>query len=278
MIQVYLAVLTPLLDVKAGIEGNADVLIDTHAHLDFDDFDDDRDEVLERAVKAGIDAVIIPGIDVASSRKAVELAERYGMLYAAVGIHPNSVNAAEPGDNVRIARLAEESGVCAIGEIGLDFYRDRTPREEQVRAFRGQLSLAHELDLPVIVHFREVGQDGVDMTGREHLESVRGVFHCYGGSVDFAETVLNMGYYIGFDGPLTYPKSDRVDVARTVPLDRIVVETDAPFLAPQAMRGKRNESSYVTEVARALAEIKHVDVGEVEEVTTRNAHRLFGIT
>lgn len=254
------------------------MLIDTHAHLDFDDFNADRDEVLARAEKAGIDAVIIPGIDVATSRKAVDLAGSHDMLYAAVGIHPNSVHAAEPGDNVRIARLAEEQGVCAIGEIGLDFYRDRTPRDEQVRAFRGQLALAREMDLPVIVHFREVGQDGVDMTGREHLEGVRGVFHCYGGSVEFADTVLGMGYYIGFDGPLTYPKSDRVDVARTVPLDRIVVETDAPFLAPQAMRGKRNEPSYVTDVVRALAEIKHVDIGEVEEVTTRNARRLFGIT
>ena len=254
------------------------MLIDTHAHLDFDDFDVDRDEVLERAGKAGIETVIIPGIDVATSRKAVELASRSDMLYAAVGIHPNSVRAAEPGDNVRIARLAQEGNVCAIGEIGLDFYRDRTPREDQVRAFRGQLSLARELDLPVIIHFRDVEQDGVDMTGQEHLAEVRGVFHCYGGSVGFAETVLNLGYYIGFDGPLTYPKSDRVDVARTVPLERIVVETDAPFLAPQTMRGKRNEPSYVTEVVRALAEIKHVDIGEVEEVTTRNARRLFGIT
>ena len=253
------------------------MLCDTHAHLDFDDFESDRKTVIERANEAGVFSIINPGCDVKTSEKAVRLSETYASVYAAVGIHPNSVAAASPGDSLKIARLASESGVVAIGETGLDFYRNRSPREVQVRAFRGQLELAQALDLPIIIHFRAVEEEGIDFVGASYFEGVRGVFHCFGGSAAFAGKVLSMGFYIGFDGPLTYSKSDRVEVAREVPLERCLIETDSPFLTPQKFRGKRNEPAYVGEVAGKLAEIKGIDEKEVCAVTTRNACELFAI-
>ena len=253
------------------------MLVDTHAHLDFDDFDNDRDEIVLRAEKAGISFIINPGCDLATSKKAIELSETYDSIYAAVGIHPNSTFDASPGDNLEIARLTENSRVVAIGETGLDFYRDRAPRDLQVRAFRGQLDLARELDLPVIIHFRNVEYEGIELAGIDKFKELRGVFHCYGGSAEFARKIISMGFYIGFDGPLTYRDSDRVDVAREIPLDKCLLETDAPFLTPQKYRGKRNEPAYVIEVAEKMAHIKNCDIEEVIAVTGKNARELFGI-
>jgi len=253
------------------------VLVDTHAHLDFDDFDNDRDEIVVRAEKAGVSFIINPGCDLATSKKAVELSETYDSIYAAVGIHPNSTFDASPGDNLEIARLTENSRVVAIGETGLDFYRDRSPRDLQARAFRGQLDLARELDLPVIIHFRNVEYEGIELAGIDKFKELRGVFHCYGGSAEFARKIISMGFYIGFDGPLTYRDSDRVDVAREIPLDKCLLETDAPFLTPQKYRGKRNEPAYVIEVAEKMAHIKNCDIEEVIAVTGKNARELFGI-
>lgn len=265
------------------------MLIDTHAHLDFKDFDTDRDEVVSRAAKAGVSYIINPGCDLATSQKAIELSRSYEMVYAAVGIHPNSTSVAKPGDFVEIARLAEnaenaenavdgkKSKVVAIGEIGLDFYRDRAPKDIQVRALRGQLDLARELDLPVIIHFRNVEFEGIDLIGTDNLKGLRGVFHCFGGSPEFAKKVMAMGFYLGFDGPLTYKKSDRTDVALEVPLEKCLLETDAPFLTPQKYRGQRNEPAYVVEVAEKMAELKNCGIDEVIEVTGQNARTLFGI-
>ena len=251
------------------------MLIDTHAHLDFDMFDHDRDAVLERAKAAGVELIVDPGIDVATSRAAVKLSEQYPMIRGAVGIHPNSAGEAAPGDIIDIAELAAHPNVVAVGEIGLDFYRDRTPRDVQVRAFRGQLDLARELDLPVIVHFREVEIDGIGLVGKDAFRRLRGVFHCFGGSAAFAEEVLGMGFYLGFDGPLTYKNSDRAAIAVMTPLDRCLIETDAPFLTPQRHRGERNEPAWVGEVAETLAAVKGLDAAEVEEATARNARDLF---
>lgn len=254
------------------------MLIDTHAHLDFNMFDDDRDAVIERARSAGVDRMLNPGIDVATSRAAIRLSEQYPMIRAAVGIHPNSAAEAAPGDIVDIAELAAHPNVLAIGEIGLDFYRDRTPREVQVRAFRGQLDLARELDLPVIVHFREVESDGIELVGRDAFRGLRGVFHCFGGSAAFAEEVLGMGFYLGFDGPLTYKNSDRAAIAAMTPLDRCLIETDAPFLTPQRHRGERNEPAYVGEIAEMLASVKDLGIDEVQAATSRNARELFSFS
>jgi len=253
------------------------VLVDSHAHLDFDDFAGDLGEVISRAREAGVSFIIDPGCDVRSSGKAVRLAEEYDCIFAAVGIHPNSAAEAKPGDNLEISRLAEHPRVVAIGETGLDFYRRNTPRDVQVRAFRGQLELARELDLPVIVHFRDVGMEGIELVGPEMFDGVRGVFHCFGGSAEFAMELVSRGFYIGFDGPLTYRNSDRVEVAEAVPLERCLIETDAPFLTPRKNRGRRNEPAFVVEIAEKLALIKNVDVDEVAEVTGDNACELFGL-
>lgn len=253
------------------------MLIDTHAHLDFDDFDLDRDEVVQRAEKAGVSFIINPGCDLATSKKAIELSETYDSLYAAVGIHPNSTSDASPVDNLKIANLAGHARVVAVGETGLDFYRDRSPEELQVRAFKGQLELARELDLPVIIHFRNVEYEGVELAGIDVFQGLRGVFHCFSGSIEFARKIISMGFFVGFDGPLTYKNSDRVEVAREVPLEHCLLETDAPFLTPQKHRGKRNEPAYVIEVAEEMARIKNCDIDEVIAVTGENAGKLFGI-
>jgi TatD DNase family protein len=253
------------------------VLCDTHAHLDFDDFDKDRDEVIARAQNAGVSYIINPGCDLKTSKKALLLSQTYKPVYASVGIHPNSTFNAIPGDIMEIARLTSSPKVVAVGETGLDFYRDHSPRDVQIRAFRGHLELAKALDLPVIIHFRAVEYDGIELVGIRYFKGIRGVFHCFGGSEDFAKKVVSMGFYVGFDGPLTYSNSDRIDVARAVPVERCLIETDAPFLTPQKYRGERNEPAFVGEVAEKLAEIRAVDMGRIAEVTTRNACELFGL-
>lgn len=253
------------------------MLADTHAHLDFEDFDPDRDEVLRRAADAGVECIVVPGIDVKTSRAAVALAERYGMVYAAAGIHPNDAHLAAPGDMDEIRRLATHPRVVALGETGLDYYRDRAPRDVQAELFRAHLDLARETGLPLIVHFRNVGDDGVALIGEERFRETRGVFHSFGGSAAFAERMVALGWYVGFTGPLTYKKSDRVSAAEAVPLERILVETDSPFLAPRCHRGTRNEPAYVTEIVEKLAEIKGVPVAEAVAATGKNARELFGI-
>jgi TatD DNase family protein len=253
------------------------VLVDTHAHLDFEDFAADRDEVLRRAAGAGVRHVIVPGIDIRTSIRAIDLAETHDMVFAAVGIHPNDSHRAAPGDMDEIRRLAQHPRVVALGETGLDFYRDRAPRDVQARLFREHLDLARDIGLPVIVHFRNVESDGVDLIGSERFLGIRGVFHCFGGSVRFAEKVMEMGWYIGFTGPLTYKGSDRTAVARSAPLKRILVETDSPFLAPQGHRGERNEPAYVAEIANKLAEIKGIRPPEAIAATGLNVRELFGI-
>ena len=192
-----------------------------------------------------------------------------------MGIHPNNTGESTKEDFDQISRFALKPKVVAIGETGLDFYRDRSPVEKQVEFFQYHLELAGKLGLPVIIHFRNVGREGIELTGIERLSGVSGVFHCFSGSSEFAEELVSMGYYIGFDGPLTYPKSDRTTVAEVVPLERILLETDAPFLSPQNHRGQRNEPSWLFEIAQKLADIKKIDVCEVIDITTRNAQSLF---
>jgi TatD DNase family protein len=199
------------------------------------------------------------------------------MVFAAVGIHPNDSHRAAPDDMAEIRSLAQHPRVVALGETGLDFYRDRAPREMQARLFREHLELARETGLPVIVHFRNVESEGIELIGPEWFRGIRGVFHCFSGSVRFAEQIVEMGWYIGFTGPLTYKGSDRIAVARSAPLDRILVETDSPFLAPREHRGKRNEPAWVAEIARKLAEARGIDPADAIAATGRNARELFGI-
>jgi TatD DNase family protein len=257
------------------------LLVDTHCHLDFSRFDRDRDEVIRRAEEAGVTRLVIPGLDLQTSRKAIALAERHAGLYAAVGVHPNSVKEAYRGAETLAAlrELARHPRVVAVGEIGLDYYRDNTPPAEQMVAFWAQLKLAADIGKPVILHNREATTDTIITLARwreEYPDAPTGVLHSFSGTWEDAQRVLGMGFYLGFTGPITYEKADRMrEVAGNAPADRMVVETDAPFLTPHPFRGKRNEPAYVHYVAEKLAEVRGERLESVAQQTTNNAVALF---
>lgn len=252
-------------------------IFDTHAHYDSGGFNADRDAVLAVLPAAGVGLVVDPGCDVESSRAAVALTERYPHVYAAVGIHPEDCAGCTDEDFDAVRALCGHEKVVAIGEIGLDYYWAENPsREFQQQVFRRQLALAEELDLPVIVHDREAHGDSLAIV-LEHPR-VRGVFHCFSGSPEMAAELLKRGWYLGFDGPITYKNAKRArSVAAITPLDRIVVETDAPYLTPVPFRGKRNDSRYLPYVLEKLAEWKDVTAAEMTDITWRNGLRLFGL-
>ena len=252
-------------------------IFDTHAHYDSGGFNSDRMEVLASLPAANVTLVVDPGCDVESSRKAVELAERFPHVYAAVGIHPSDCAGAGEAELAAIRDLCGHEKVVAVGEIGLDYYwEDNPPREFQQEIFRRQIELALELNLPVIVHDREAHGDSLAIV--LEYPKLRGVFHCFSGSPEMAEELLKRGWYLGFDGPITYKNAKRApEVVAVTPLDRIVVETDAPYLTPVPYRGKRNDSRYLPYVIEKLAEWKGVTVEEMERVTFENGKRLFGM-
>ena len=252
-------------------------VIDTHAHLDEDAFSVDRDEIVARAAAAGVAAVITIGTTADSSRRAVELARQYPNVFAAVGIQPNYTAAAQPGDWEIIEQLAREPKVVAIGETGLDRYWDYAPLELQQDYFTRHVELARSLDLPFVVHCRDAEAEVVAQL-REFSAAgpLSGVMHSFTGDVDTMRACLELGLHISFAGMLTYKKNDALRaVAAEVPLDRLLVETDAPYLAPAPMRGKRNEPAYVVHTARCLAEVRGLPPEELLEHTARNARALF---
>ncbi len=247
-------------------------LVDTHAHLFMEPFGRDREDVIRRAEEAGVIAVVNVGIDLSSSSEAVALGQTRSLLWASVGVHPHNVMGWNDVDAVRA--LARSPKVVAIGETGLDYHRDLSPRDAQQRAFRQHLDLALDLDLPVIVHSRDAEDDTLRIIEQEGLRS--GVMHCFSGSVEHARRALDMGMYISIAGPITYPGAHRLrEVAAFVPLDRLLVETDAPYLAPQAFRGKRNEPAFVHLVAQRCAEVKRLDPEMLVAATRKNACTLF---
>jgi TatD DNase family protein len=255
------------------------MLIDTHCHLDFERFDADRDAVVERMLESGVGRVIVPALDPENWQVVVGLADKYESVYAAVGVHPNSSANWDDAWLEVLRSLASHDKVVAIGEIGLDYYWDKSPKAVQQRAFRLQLDLAHQLALPVIIHNRETDTDMLQMlrdapqVGSENP----GVLHSFSSSWSVAEQVLDLGYYLGFTGPVTYKKADDLrDVVRKMPANRLLIETDAPFLAPQKYRGKRNEPAYVALVAERIAQERGVSLAELARITTANAQRLFG--
>lgn len=252
-------------------------LFDTHAHYDSGAFNADRDEVLSALPAAGVALAVNPGCDVESSRAAVALAEKYPHVYAAVGIHPEDCAGAGDAEFATIRELCGHEKVVAVGEIGLDYYwAENPPKEFQQMVFRRQLELARELGLPVIVHDREAHGDSLAIV-LEYPE-VRGVFHCFSGSPEMAAELLKRGWYLGFDGPITYKNAKRApEVAAITPLDRIVIETDSPYLTPVPFRGKRNDSRYLPYVVEKLAEWKGVTPEEMAEITWRNGLRLYGM-
>lgn len=264
-----------------GSRPSAVVLVDTHCHLDFHTLTADIDGVIGRAVAAGVTRMIVPALDLASVQAALALADRFPEVWVAVGVHPNSAVDWQDEwiDELRAAAAHEK--VVAIGEIGLDYYWDKTPADVQHRALALQLELAGELGMPVIVHNREATEDNLGLlaaspvAGRERA----GVLHSFDGDWALAERVLDLGFYIGFTGPLTFKKANELrDVAARVPLGRILIETDSPYQTPEPHRGRRNEPAYVRLVAERLAQLRGLSLDEIARVTTANAERLFGLT
>ncbi|MDW7643520.1 MAG: YchF/TatD family DNA exonuclease [Desulfuromonadales bacterium] len=254
-------------------------LIDTHAHLDNGQFADDREEVISRARQEGIRYILTVGCDLESSRQNLEIAEKHPFIYAAVGIHPHD---AAQLDEKALAQLRtwvmEKNRVVAIGEIGLDFYRDRCPRDIQRQAFRQQIRLARELKMPIIVHDRDAHAEVLQILREEKAAEVGGVVHCFSGDLAMARACIDLGFLISFPGSITYPKNEEVrDLIRQIPVDHFLVETDCPYLAPQPRRGKRNEPALVRHTAATIAEIKGLSLEDVCRVTNLNAFRLFGI-
>ena len=250
-------------------------IFDTHAHYDDSRFDGDRDAVLAALPEAGVELVLDPGCDLPSSRAAAALAERYDHVYAAAGIHPENCAGFQDADLAALRQLLAQPKVAAIGEIGLDYYwEENPPRDFQQMVFRKQLALAEELDLPVIVHDREAHGDSLSII--REFPAVTGVFHCFSGSPEMAEELLKRGWYLGFDGPITYKNARRApEVAAITPLERMVVETDAPYLSPVPVRGRRNDSRYLPHVIAKLAEWKGVTPEEMTRITCENGKRLF---
>lgn len=252
-------------------------IFDTHAHYDSNAFKSDRDEVLTALPDAGVGLVVNAGCDIPSSKYGIQLAERYPHVYAAAGIHPSDCGDCTDADIAAVRELCKHPKVVAVGEIGLDYYwQDNPSREFQQKIFRQQIEVALELDLPVIVHDREAHGD--TMAVLFDYPKARGVVHCFSGSPEMARELVKRGWYLGFDGPVTYKNAKKgPEVLAETPLDRIVIETDAPYLTPVPYRGKRNDSRYLPYVVEKLAEWKSLSPGEMERITWENGLRLYGL-
>lgn len=253
------------------------LIFDTHAHYDDAQFDADREALLSAMPENGVGLILDPGCDLESSRAAIALAEQYPHVYAAVGYHPENCAPYTDADLDILRRLAQHPKVVAIGEIGLDYYWEQNPPKEfQQAVFRAQLALARELDLPVIVHDREAHADCLAIV--KEFPGVRGVFHCYSGSVEMARELWKLGWYTGFDGPVTYKNARKtVEVAAEVPLERLLLETDSPYMAPVPVRGTRNDSRNIAHIAAKIAEVRGMTADEVIRIAADNGKRLFGI-
>ncbi|HEX7415955.1 MAG TPA: TatD family hydrolase [Smithellaceae bacterium] len=252
------------------------MLIDSHAHLEMKEFDFDREEVIERAGQAGVDFIVTVGTNLALSRKAVELAEKHENIYATVGIHPHDVAKTDKNTYEALKELTHRQKVVAYGEIGLDFFRNISPQKEQIDLFGRQLELANELKLPVIIHDREAHEQTLRMVKASGVRC--GVFHCFSGDYAMARQCIDLGFYISIPGVVTFDKAKTIqDVAQRVPLSSLLLETDAPYLAPIPHRGKRNEPSFIIHTAKKVAELKGVSLEEVAQATTKNAKSLFHI-
>jgi TatD DNase family protein len=265
---------------------------DSHAHLFFKDFDDDLDDVINRARDAGIQYIINPGTDIETSRKSIELAEKYDLVYACVGFHPHDSAKANEKSLAEIEELSRHSKVVAIGEIGLDYHYDFSPREKQKDVFAGQIEIAARRNLPIVIHSRDSEEDVLkiveskifsfpgwrnDASGRRPL----GVFHCFPGDVAMARKVIEWNFYISITGAVTFMHKSKLngmaEVVREIPLDHILLETDCPYLSPVPLRGKRNEPSNLTLIANKISELQQKEVQAIGLVTTRNVESLFGI-
>jgi len=251
--------------------------IDTHVHLTHEKYEIDRIEVIHRAIDHGIEQMLDIGTDIQTSQAALCIAQSHPEVYAAVGIHPHDASEIRENDWKTLASLIKESKVIAIGEVGLDYYYDFSPRDHQKDVFRKQLEIASEFQIPLIIHVREAMKDALDVIDSVSRSSWKGVFHCFGGNLEDVPKVLDRGFHVGFMGVITFKNFKGSDIVRAVPMDRLLVETDSPYMSPVPYRGKRNEPIYVKQVAEAISEIKNIPLREVAEKTTANAKSLFGL-
>ena len=252
------------------------MIFDTHAHYDSGAFNADREELIASMPSKGVGLIVIPGCEERSSRAALELAEKFSFVRAAVGIHPEDRESMTPESLETIRALAKHEKCVAIGEVGLDYYWDDSHKTEQKELFAAQLALAGELDLPVIVHDREAHADCLELVSA--YPSARGVFHCFSGGAEMARELLRRGWYLGFDGPVTYKNARKaIEVLEEVPLERILVETDSPYMSPVPLRGKRNDSANLVYIIQKIAEVKDLSPEEVETAVWENGKRIFRI-
>jgi TatD DNase family protein len=253
------------------------MLIDTHTHLDDTRYEADREATIERARQAGVGAFVTIGCDLTTSRSAVALADSHTDVYASIGVHPHEVKHIGDGWYDDLRRLARHEKVVAYGEIGLDYHYNHSPPQEQRQRFREQVQLARELRLPVVIHTREAQEDTVSILKEEKASEIGGVFHCFSGDAWLAKDALDLGFYLSFSGILTFANAGMLrDIAKQTPLDRLLIETDCPYLTPIPHRGKRNEPAFVSHVAKQLAVIRpELSVEEIAQVTSDNARRLF---
>lgn len=252
------------------------MLIDTHTHINAEQFNEDVEATIERARAAGVSPMLVVGFDNPTITRAIELAETYEDIYAIVGWHPVDAVDCTEADLARIETLLDHPKVMALGEIGLDYYWDKSPKDVQQRVFRQQIAIAKRTNMPIVIHNREATADVLDILEQEHAEEVGGVFHSYSMSVELLERCLRLNFYISLGGPVTF-KNAKIPkaVAQHVPLDRLLVETDCPYLTPTPFRGKRNEPAYVTYVAEEIASLRDMSYDALAEATTANAKRLF---
>lgn len=261
-------------------KSNKPVFVDTHAHLDFDSFDNDRDVVIENARLANLGAIINIGINLDTSKKSIALAENHDLIYASVGVHPHDADEMQEEWWPEIIGLYSHPRMVAIGEIGLDYYRDYSPHDVQRKILLRQLDLAVERGLPVIIHTRSAWPDILPIVSSDdYRHKLRGVFHCFSGSKEQAKAVLNLGYHISFTGVVTFKNASALTIAADyVPIDRLLLETDCPFMAPVPYRGKRCEPAYVPVIAEKIADAKNISVSHLANHTTANTEKLFGVT
>ena len=251
------------------------MFIDTHCHLTFPNFKEDLDDVITRAEAADVRKIIVPGMDLHTSREAVQLADQYVAVYAAVGVHPQESRSFNPDHMKEFEGLASHPKVVAVGEIGLDFYRDYAPHDLQKSVFRNFLNFAGHRRLPVIIHNRAAYDDILKIVREAEFREVSGVFHCFSEDERGADEVMDLGYAVSFTGTVTFKNSKTAEISRSTPLDKQLLETDAPFMAPAPFRGKRNEPAYVKHIAEKQAELRAITPGEVGRITTEHAYHIF---
>ncbi len=254
------------------------MLFDTHVHLNDEQFNEDIQEVIERAKEAGVSHMVVVGFNRPTIEKAMSLIEEYSFLYASIGWHPVDAIDMTDEDLAWIEELAAHPKVVALGEMGLDYHWDKSPHDVQQEVFRRQIHLAKKLKLPIIIHNRDATTDVIQILREENAEEIGGIMHCFSGSAETAKECIEMNFYISLGGPVTFKNAKKPKrVAEEVPLDRMLIETDCPYLAPHPYRGKRNEPAYVKLVAEQIAELKEISFEEVTTKTTENAKKLFGI-